>query len=152
MKILTKDLLNTWSYSTMSHDRSGYKFVKISGRDYIKLGDYQAVTLVGNLYDVYDADVKHSKKMLFVGVARQHPRDLNARKEVGYEVANTAAYEDPQIVMEVGPNFTAFNFREFAKNYIDSLDLNFVATPTELKEAEEEYIEFIPDENISCDC
>ena len=150
MNILTKELLATWSYSTMSHDRSGYKFVKMSGRDYIKLGIYQAVTLVGNLYEVYDADVKQCKKVLFVGVARQHPRDLNARKEIGYEVANENAYINPQIVMEVGPNFTAYNFREFSKNYIDSLDLNFVATPAELEE-EEDYIEFIPDTNIDCE-
>lgn len=152
MNILTKDLLATYSYSTMGHDRSGYKFVKMYGRDYIKLGIYQAVTLVGNLYEVYDADVKQYKKMLFVGVARQHPRDLDARKEIGYEIANTNAYAEPQIVMEVGPNFTAFNFREFAKNYIDSLDLNFVATPAELKQEDEEYIEFIPDTNIYSDC
>lgn len=134
MNILTKELIETFSYSTMNHPREGEMFVRIDGRDYIKFGTYQAVTLVGNLYEVYDADVKRNKTVLFVGVSRQHPCDTTADKEIAYEEAHLKALLEPQMIVEVGPKFRKSDFLNFAKSYIRTLKLKFVKTRQEIEE------------------
>jgi len=134
MKILTKDFIKTFSYTTASSNREGSAIVKINGRTYVKFGTFQAVTLVGNLYEVYDADVKRLKKVLLVGVSRQHPCDRKIDKELGYEVAHLNALTNPQMVIEVGSEFTNYNFKVFAKNYIDTLKLEFIKTNQEIEE------------------
>lgn len=136
MRILTKNLLETFSYSTINQDRSGEMIVKINGRDYIKLGTYQAVTLVGNLYEIYDADVKSYKTVLFVGATKQHPRDIMVNKELAYEEANLKSLLNPTIIMEVGPNFCQHDFRRIASTYVDTLNLKFVKTRQEIDEIE----------------
>lgn len=133
MKILTKEFIETFSYSTMNHPREGEMFVRIDGRDYIKFGTYQAVTLVGNLYEVYDADVKRNKTVLFVGVSRQHPCDTIADKETAYEEANLKALLEPQMIIEVGPKFRKSDFLNFAKSYIRTLKLKFIKTKQEIE-------------------
>ena len=115
MNILTKEILKTFSYTTANGNREGSMLVKINGRDYVKFGTFQAVTLVGDLCEVYDADVKRLKTVLFVGVSRQHPRDIKIEKELAYEVAHLNALFNPQMVIEVGECFTQYNFREFDK-------------------------------------
>lgn len=134
MNILTKETLKTYSYTTANGNREGSTLVKINGRDYVKFGTFQAVTLVGDLCEVYDADVKRSKTMLFVGVSRQHPRDIKIDKELAYETAHLNALFNPQMIIEVGEEFTQYNFREFAKNYVDTLKLQFVKTVQEMDE------------------
>lgn len=134
MNILTKEILKTFSYTTANGNREGSMLVKINGRDYVKFGTFQAVTLVGDLCEVYDADVKRSKTVLFVGVSRQHPRDIKIDKELAYETAHLNALFNPQMVIEVGECFTQYNFREFAKNYVDTLKLQFVKTVQEIDE------------------
>ena len=134
MKILTKDFLQNYSYTTINTNREGVKEVKIDGRRYLKLGVYQAVTLVGDLFDVYDADVKRNRKMLFVGVSKQHPRDLSVDKELAYETAHLNALESPAIIMEVGPEFCGHDFRHLASTYVKSLRLQFVKTREEIDE------------------
>ena len=147
MNILTKEILKTFSYTTANGNREGSMLVRINGRDYVKFGTFQAVTLVGDLCEVYDADVKRLKTMLFVGVSRQHPRDIKIDKELAYETAHLNALLDPQMIIEVGEAFTQYNFREFAKNYIDTLKLQFVKTAQEIKEDEFinylDYIEYL---------
>ena len=134
MNILTKETIKTYSYTTANGNREGSMLVRINGRDYVKFGTFQAVTLVGNLCEVYDADVKRLKTVLFVGVSRQHPRDIKIDKELAYETAHLNALFNPQMVIEVGECFTQYNFREFAKNYIDTLKLQFVKTTQEIDE------------------
>ena len=134
MKVLTKELIETFSYTTMNHPREGEMLVRILGRDYYKFGTYQAVTLVGNLYDVYDADVKHNKTVLFVGVSRQHPRDSFIDKETGYEEANLKALLEPQMIIEVGEKFGQSDFLNFAKSYIRTMKLKFVKTRAEIED------------------
>ena len=134
MNILTKDFVRSYSYSTINTDRRGVKEVKIKGRQFYKLGTYQAVTLVGDLWDVYDVDVKRNRKMLFVGVAKQHPRDLGVDKEVAYETAHLNALESPVMIIEVGPNFSNHDFRHFASSYVKTLKLSFVKTRQEIDE------------------
>lgn len=132
MSILSKKLIDTFSFSTINTDRRGEMLVRIYGRNFIKLGIYQAVTLVGDLYEVYDPDVKHDRRLLLVGVSKQHPRDIKADKELAYELAHERAFTDPQIIMEVGPNFCSHDFRHLAHTYVDSLDLKFVKTREEI--------------------
>jgi len=134
MNILTKEILKTYSYTTANGNREGSMPVKMNGRDYVKFGTFQAVTLVGDLCEVYDADVKRLKMVLFVGVSRQHPRDIKIDKELAYEVAHLNALFNPQMIIEVGEYFTQYNFREFAKNYVDTLKLQFVKTVQEKDE------------------
>lgn len=134
MNILTKETLKTYSYTTANGNREGSMIVRINGRDYVKFGTFQAVTLVGDLCEVYDADVKRLKTVLFVGVSRQHPRDIKIDKELAYETAHLNALFNPQMVIEVGECFTQYNFREFAKNYVDTLKLQFVKTTQEIEE------------------
>lgn len=152
MNILTKEILKTFSYTTANGNREGSMLVKINGRDYVKFGTFQAVTLVGDLCEVYDADVKRLKTVLFVGVSRQHPRDIKIEKELAYEVAHLNALFNPQMVIEVGECFTQYNFREFAKNYVDTLKLQFVKTVQERDEDDLlsaiDEIEFEEDPNI----
>lgn len=136
MKILTKDLIDTFSYSTINSDRYGEMLVKMNGRDYIKLGTYQAVTLVGNLYEIYDSEVKRNKTVLFVGCAKQHPRDIMVNKELAYEEAQMKSMFEPCMVIEVGPNFCHHDFRHFASTFVDTLKLKFVKTKQEIDEYE----------------
>lgn len=133
MKVLTKELIETFSYSTMNHNREGEMFVRIDGRDYLKFGTYQAVTLVGNLYDVYDADVKSNKTVLYVGVSRQHPCDTTSKKEVAYEEAQLKALLEPCMIIEVGKKFRKSDFINFAKAYIRTMKLKFVKTRQEIE-------------------
>ena len=148
MRVLTKDFIETFSYSTMNHNREGEMFVRIDGRDYIKFGTYQAVTLVGNLYEVYDADVKRNKTVLYVGVTRQHPCDTVSNKEVAYEEAMLKALMEPQMVIEVGPKFRKSDFLNFAKAYIRTMKLKFLKTNQEIEW--DNYFETI-DEDIDAD-
>jgi len=150
MKILTKEFVKNFSYTTINTDRSGVKDVRIDGRQYCKFGIYQAVTLVGDLWDVYDGDVKRNRRMLFVGVAKQHPRDLGVDKELSYEVAHLNSLENPIMILEVGPNFCGHDFRHLASMYVDTLNLQFVKTRDEIEMEdfldsieieEEEYLE-----------
>lgn len=134
MKILTKEILKSFSYTTATGNREGTAIVRINGRNYVKMGTLQAVTLVGDLCEVYDADVKLKKKVLFVGVARQHPCDRKIDKELAYEVAHLNALMNPQMIIEVGSEFTKYNFKVFAENYIDTLKLEFIKTTEEIEE------------------
>ena len=129
---LSKEVEKVYSFSTIADERYGAKMVKVNGRDYTKYGTYQAVTLVGILYNVYDPSVSRNKKILHVGVAKQNPRDLVVSKDIAYEVAHEKALMEPQCVMEVGDNWRKCHFTEFARNYVNSMELQFVKTAQEL--------------------
>ena len=43
---------------------------------------------------------------------------------------------NPAMIIEVGEEFTQYNFREFAKNYIDTLKLSFIKTQAEREDDE----------------
>lgn len=132
---LTKKIEKVYSFSTITDShRYGAKTIKVNGRDYSKYGTYQAVTLVGILYNVFDPSIKRYKKILHVGVAKQNPRDLVISKEIAYEVAHNYALIEPQCVMEVGDNWRKVNFTDFARNYISAMDLEFVKTAKELED------------------
>lgn len=136
MDFLTKDLVRTFSYTNINDFRSMEKQVVVNGRTYIKLGQAQAVTMVGNLYRCYDPIVKSNKYVLMVGVAKQHPRDLKITKREGYAIANENAYASPSIVMEVDHEFNKEKFKYFSMLYIETMHLSMVKTKKEI-DAEE---------------
>lgn len=135
MDFLTKDLVKTFSYSTANNYGNYEKRMVVNGRTYYKIGQLQAVTMVGNLYRCYDPNVESFKYMLMVGVAKQHPRDLKITKQEGLEIANEKAYACPSIVMEVPSDFTKEQFQMFADCYVEFAmrkHLQFVKTNKEL--------------------
>ena len=141
MDFLTKDLVKTFSYSTINEWRNLEKQVVINGRTYVKFGQAQVVTLVGNLYKCWDPSVESYKNMLMVGVAKQHPCDLKITKQEGLSIANEKAYACPSIVMEVDHDFNKEKFNIIAMCYIETMNLEQVKTRQEIevKQTEEIY-------------
>jgi hypothetical protein len=130
----TKVVEKVYSFSNMSDgSREDYQNQLINGRHYVKFGIKQAVTLVGVLYKVYDPSVKLYKHVLHVGVAKQHPSDIVVSKQLGMETAHENALISPACVMEVGSKWHRRHFIQFAKTYIDGLNLQFVKTAEELR-------------------
>ena len=129
MDFLGKELVGTFYYTDMDHNREGAKNVVIDGRCYYKCGTYQAVTMVGNLYEYYDPIVEHHRKMLMVEIAKQHPCDLTIDKNTGYEIANENAHVNPCIVMDVDNSFGKDEFIMFCDAYSSwAIDKKFVKT------------------------
>ena len=133
MDFLGKELISTITYTDMFYDREGGKEMKINGRVFYKTGTYQAVTMVGNLYEYYDPIVERHKRFVMIGIAKQHPCDLSITKQDGYELANENAHLNPCIVMEVNKKFDVDNFRMFCEAYTQwCVDRTFVHTPKEI--------------------
>ena len=132
MDFLGKELVGTYYYTDMFMDRSGVKPMKINGREFYRCGTYQAVTMVGNLYEYYDPIVEHHKKFLMVGMAKQHPRDLTINKSTGYEIANENAHINPCIIMEVD-DINKDKFMMMCDAYISCMvNRKFVCTAKEI--------------------
>ena len=129
---MRKDLIRTFSYTNMNDYRGMETKVVVNGRTYVKLGQAQAVTMVGNLYKCWDPSVESYKYMLMVGVAKQHPCDLKITKQEGYAIANENAYASPSIVMEVTKDFDKEKFIYTAMCYIELMHLSFVKTKKEI--------------------
>lgn len=147
MDFLTKELVDTFTFSTINVDRSGAYDVNINGRTYTKYGTYQAVTLVGNLYKVFDPSTNNYKKVLLVGMSKQHPCDTKISKETAYEIANENAQINPVITMQVGEFFKNYDFRNFCRDYVMTLKLSFVKTRSEIMN--EEYERVFKDEMVN---
>ena len=118
---LFKELVNTFAYTTATQNRDVCTDVSINGRRYTKYGTLQAVTFVGKLYKVGTPsegywprengrpEVKHNEKfVLFIGMSKQHPCDNKINKQLGYEIAETNALNNPQMIIEVQ---RGFNYR-----------------------------------------
>ena len=124
----TKELIQSFSYSTMTRARFKSQCVKIAGRDYIKYGDEQAITFVGNLYQDHNYN-----RILCIGVARQHPYDVKCDKQLAYETAAMKAMTDPDIVMYTAPKkITRYNFNRMMEWYKDMFDLDMIKTKQEI--------------------
>ena len=124
---LTKELVDSFSYTTITKNRKMYTEVNIQGRQYIKLGVAQALTIVGNLYvDAY------GRKILMCGMSKQHPNDSKVDKNIAYEIAAERAMFDPDIVFyNVPEHITKFNFGKMMEWYVDGVDVEFVKTKGE---------------------
>lgn len=125
-KFLFKELVNTFSYTTATQNREAYTDVSINGRHYIKCGTLQAVTFVGNLYNV------DNKKVLIIGMSKQHPYDTKVIKDQGYEAAHNAMLNDPCMIIEVQGKFNKRRFVNIVEQYINSIKLEFIKTRSEI--------------------
>ena len=101
---LSKELVNTFAYTTATQDRDVCTDVSINGRRYRKYGTLQAVAFVGNLYKVGvpgegylkdDGPVqnRNDKYVLVIGMSKQHPYDTKVNKDLGYEIATENMWE-----------------------------------------------------------
>lgn len=141
---LFKELVNTFSYTTASQNRDVCADVSINGRRYTKYGTLQAVTFVGNLYEVgiqnngylkdnVTINNKNNRKLvLFIGMSKQHPCDVKVNKEHGYEVAHINALDNPCMIIDINEKFTKRRFVDIVEHYLDSMNLEFVKTRAEI--------------------
>lgn len=128
---LTKRLVNTFTYTTITKDRYTEAPVNIDGRLYIKCGICQAVTFVGNLYE--DSNNNH---ILMIGIAKQHPCDSKCDKNIAYEVAQMRSMFSPDIIMNSVPEYiNSVNFSHMVEWYIDGMNLDFMKTKTEIEKS-----------------
>ena len=116
---LTKELVNTFSYTTASQNRNVSTDVSINGRTYTKYGTLQAVTFVGNLYKINEY-----KNVLVIGMSRQHPNEFNVNKEEGYERAALNTLDDPIMMIEVHGRFTKRRFVNIVETYLTRKEID----------------------------
>jgi len=124
---LTKELVNTFSYTTASQNRNVSTDVSINGRTYTKYGTLQAVTFVGNLYKINEY-----KNVLVIGMSRQHPNEFKINKEEGYEKAALNMLDNPIMMIEVHGKFTKRRFVNIVETYLSYMKLEFVKTRKEI--------------------
>lgn len=128
---LTKTLVRTFDWNDLNQDRSFMEEVCINGRKYFKTGVTTATTVVGNLYLICDRSVKHNKYVLLVGIARQHPNELNVTRNMGNEIANLKSLDAPVMQIEFDHEVTWDEFKQLAEWYVT------YQTPRQLKTSEE---------------
>lgn len=131
---LTKTLVRSFDWNDMKHDRSMHEQVCINGRNYIKMGVSTSTTVVGNLYLVEDQSVKQNKYVLLVGIARQHPNELNVRRSEGVEIANLKALNSPVMQIEFDHEITWPEFEELAEWYVSWQTPKMLKTSEELRQ------------------
>ena len=126
---LHKELVNTFVYTTATKNREAYTDVSINGRRYTKYGTLQAVTFVGNLYEINN---DKNKRVLFIGISKQHPCDTKINKNTGYEIAYVNALDNPSMIIELTGKVNKRRFNEIVEHYMDNMDLEFVKTTKEI--------------------
>ena len=142
---LFKELVNTFAYTTATQNRDVCTDVSINGRRYTKYGTLQAVTFVGKLYKVGTTsegywprengrpEVKNNEKLvLFIGMSKQHPCDTKVNKQIGYEIAEINALDNPQMIIEVQGNFNYRRFENIVDHYLSEMNLEFIKTKAEM--------------------
>ena len=127
-----KELVKSLSYSTISQDREAYAEVVIDGRNYLKYGQLQAVTIVGFMYKVYNKTLGANEYYVYCGMSKQHPCDTKINKEVGYEQAAINAQLNPFMEMKVDKSFGNITFRQMMEAYVSDLELEFIKTKQEI--------------------
>ena len=129
---LTKNLVRTFDWNNLGQNRSISEEVCINGRKYLKTGVITSTTVVGNLYLVYDQSVKHNKYVLLVGIARQHPDDLQVKRSEGIEIANLKSLDTPVMQIEFDHEVTWDEFKELAEWYVVYQQPRFIQTSEEI--------------------
>lgn len=126
---LTKELIDTLSFTTISQDREAYSDVTINGRNYAMFGTLQAITFIGLIYvDTF------GNKIMHVGISKQHPNDSKCDKKLAYETATFKAMNNPDIVFNTIPeNITMFNFRQMMLGFYDGMEVQFLRTKKEIE-------------------
>ena len=129
---LNKNLVRTFNWDDLCQNRSISEEVFINGRKYLKTGVATATTVIGNLYLVYDRSVKHNKYVLLVGIARQHPDDLQVKRSEGIEIANLKSLDTPVMQIEFDHEVTWDEFKELAEWYVVYQQPRFIQTSEEI--------------------
>ena len=129
---LNKNLVRTFNWDALCQNRSISEEVFINGRKYLKTGVATATTIVGNLYLVYDQSVKHNKYVLLVGIARQHPDDLQVKRSEGIEIANLKSLDTPVMQIEFDHEVIWDEFKELAEWYVAYQQPRFIQTSEEI--------------------
>ena len=132
---LNKNLVRTFNWDDLCQNRSISEEVFINGREYLKTGVATATTIVGNLYLVYDQSVKHNKYVLLVGIARQHPNDLQVKRNEGIEIANLKSLDTPVMQIEFDHEVTWDEFEQLAEWYVEYQTPRFLKTSEEIKQS-----------------
>lgn len=130
--LIGKELVKTFSYSTLSQDRDAYAEVIIDGRTYLKYGQLQAVTIVGFMYKIYNSELGTNEYYVYCGMTKQHPCDTKITKEIGYEQASINAQMNPFMEMKVDKAFGNITFSKMMEAYVDDMDLEFIKTKQEI--------------------
>ena len=132
---LTKNLVRTFDWNNLGQNRSISEEVCINGRKYLKTGVTTSTTVVGNLYLVYDQSVKRNKYVLLVGIARQHPNDLQVKRNEGIEIANLKSLDTPVMQIEFDHEVTWDEFEQLAEWYVEYQTPRFLKTSDEIKQS-----------------
>ena len=132
MDFLNKTLIGEYSFTDINKDRSYVKRVMIDGRKYFKTGIKTATTVVAFQYKVFNPSINRSEYITLMGVARQHPGDINVSLEEGYEIAATNAMITPVASFTFPTECSARTIRFMMQTYVDELPINFIQTQEEL--------------------
>ena len=111
------------------------KFFTLNGRSYCKFGKHTIQTIVGNVYKTNEIKTGKTVYVLQLGLAKQHPEDLEHDELVAIEIAAEHALEYPiaTLIFERQPTEELFN--KIAYGYFKfGLNQEFVMTEDE-KEA-----------------
>lgn len=96
LDITTKELVKTFVFDDIISNRQVQNQNVVNGRTIIELGTKPATVFVGNLYKVFDLNVKSFKYLLLVGVARQNVNwNKPINKEQGEEIAMVNCLTNP---------------------------------------------------------
>ena len=129
---VSKELVKTLAYTTAKQNRDVYSEVVINGRKYIKTGTLQVVTVVCNVWKVFNKETNLYEYQALFGLAKQHPEDIEINKELAYEIANTNSFINPFIKMQVNKRFGENTFRDMMRVYISDMDLECIKTKEEI--------------------
>lgn len=142
LDFLNKNEINSFVYSSIYRDNVICKNVVIDGRQYTKWGKAQIVTFVGLMFEAQNKDNNKTVNYVTVGVSKQHPMDIKNDKKIAMETARINALVNPCMVFyNVSPSFDNFTFKKMMDAYVDTMDLDFVMTRDELKNAEKREFE-----------
>lgn len=131
--MLNKELVKVLTYTTATKNREDYVETCIMGRTYYKTGVKQAVTIVCNVYKVFNKELNCFDYMGHCGMAKQHPNDTKINKKEGYSIAQTNAYINPFLVMKVNKRFGQKTFNSMMDSYVYDMDLEFIKTRDEIE-------------------
>lgn len=108
----TKELLHTYYYDDIHTNRNSERTKVVKGRTVIELGTKTATSFVGNLYRVFDHNVKSYKQLLLVGVAKQNPNIYIDYLDKLEEIASENAWVNPSVKLILEPEDSTIPFKE----------------------------------------
>lgn len=142
LDFLNKTEVNSFVYSSVDRDGINCKNVVIDGRQYTKWGKEQIVTFVGLMCETKNKDTNKTTNFVTVGMSKQHPQDITHDKKIALETARINALTDPcMIFYNVSSSFDNHTFKQMMEMYVETMDLDFIMTRDELKNAEKREFE-----------